>query len=87
LQGEIQKSLFEEEEVLKAKAQYIGSAKCVDILPRCAPSKRLRSEKQIKTLDLLHLLLIEMLYGSEIFKNEEEEVRTFSGKSRPPAKF
>jgi hypothetical protein len=37
-----------------------------------------RYEKETKTLDSFHLLLLEMLYGGEIFKNHDfrkEEVR------------
>ena len=43
----------------------------VDSLPLYTPSRRLRYEGQIKPLDLLRLLLLEMWYGGEIFENED----------------
>ncbi|OGP93101.1 MAG: hypothetical protein A2156_08165 [Deltaproteobacteria bacterium RBG_16_48_10] len=45
--------------------------KGVNILPLYAPSKRLRYEKQTKTLVSFRLLLIEMLHGGKIFKNHD----------------
>jgi hypothetical protein len=47
--------------------------KVVDFLPRCSTFKRLRYEKQSKTLDWFRLLLLEVLHRGKVFKNEEEE--------------
>jgi hypothetical protein len=50
----------------------------VDFLPRCAISKRLRYEKQIKALHLFRLLSLEMLH-----RRVEIEKQVFRKKSTP----
>ena len=40
-------------------------------LPRCFPSKRLRFEQRTEIPDSICLLRVEMLYGGEIFKNQD----------------
>ena len=47
-------------------------SKTADSLLLYAPCKRLQYEKQTKILDSFRLLLLELLHGGEIFKNEEE---------------
>jgi hypothetical protein len=44
-----------------------------DFLPLSAPAKRFRYVKEIETLGLFRLLLIEMWHGGDIFKNQVQE--------------
>ena len=55
--------------------------KIENILPRGAPSKRLRYGRQNKTLVSFRLLLFVMLHGGKILKNEEFR-KNFSNQCR-----
>ena len=44
----------------------------MDVLPRCASSKRLRYEKQTEAPNPFRLLLVEVLHGGKVLENGEE---------------
>ena len=60
--------------------------KVVDFLPLYGPYKKPQYDGQTKTLDSFRLLLVEVLHGSKVFKNEEYEEVLFGGNQRSPTK-
>ena len=61
----------ESKETLQYGARAVGPPKTGDILPRGVPSKRLRYGEQIKILKSVRLLLLKVLHGGEILKNQD----------------
>jgi hypothetical protein len=49
----------------------------VNILPRYAPSKRLRYEKQTEAPNPFRLLLVEVLHRGKVLENEECRKKSF----------